>query len=141
MGARVKKTVREQLEEMRTNDSVFEGVNEAEGAKFNRARKRKSTSESQGIRYHFIVANSHLSSVSSVCFELLDLRYKYNRLVGICHKVTEPTVVLSGTIGSFLNPVTDLEKSLNLKSDLQHLYCGIERSDGVRSGIMVAPNT
>lgn len=44
MGARVKKTVREQLEELRSD--VFEG--EVEGSKLNRARKRKSNSDSQG---------------------------------------------------------------------------------------------
>ena len=47
MGARVKKTVREQLEEMRMND-VFDGVNEADSTKINRARKRKSNSDSHG---------------------------------------------------------------------------------------------
>ena len=45
MGARVKKTVREQLEELRSD--VFEG--ETEASKLNRTRKRKSNAETQGI--------------------------------------------------------------------------------------------
>ena len=48
MGARVKKTVREQLEELRTNDNVFEGGNEGDAINQARLRKRKSTSDSQG---------------------------------------------------------------------------------------------
>ena len=47
MGARVKKTVREQLEELRTND-VFEAGNDGESVGQVRARKRKAISESQG---------------------------------------------------------------------------------------------
>ena len=50
----MKKTVREQLQELRTSDSVFEGVNETEGKKYNRARKKKSSSDSQGMREVFV---------------------------------------------------------------------------------------
>ena len=49
MGARVKKTVREQLEELRTNDNVFDGGTENEAASLARIRKRKSASDCQGI--------------------------------------------------------------------------------------------
>ena len=41
MGARVKKTVREQLEELRTNDNPSEGGTESSGGKYLRVRKRK----------------------------------------------------------------------------------------------------
>ena len=44
----MKKTVREQLEELRTNDNVFEGSGDRDSTSLSRVRKRKSMSDSQG---------------------------------------------------------------------------------------------
>ncbi|XP_076799522.1 uncharacterized protein LOC143444226 isoform X3 [Clavelina lepadiformis] len=50
MGARVKKTVREQLEELRTNDNPSEGGTESSGGKYLRVRKRKPDNNEEPLR-------------------------------------------------------------------------------------------